>query len=183
MAFIEDHKAKFENLTLSLKLQNRNQLKREANGGNSILFAYPPEEEDLYFKKAKELFSEDQFKYIDLSRLLVRFIDLLSLKRIERKLKIYVSTPHKVFTSGDESFLNMIINEITDADARGLTPVLIRTGVLYGTGVENVNIMEHKTVMALSHPLIIFYPAKYENDNLYFLNFKPASKYRCTVIE
>ena len=43
--------------------------------------------------------------------------------------------------------------------------------------------MEDKTVMGMKQPLVLFYPAKLENENLYFLNFKLASKYRCTVIE
>jgi len=54
---------------------------------------------------------------------------------------------------------------------------------VFGTGIENVNIMEHKFVMSLQHPLVIFYPSKIENDNIYFLNFKPASKYRCTLVK
>jgi hypothetical protein len=60
---------------------------------------------------------------------------------------------------------------------------LIRTGCLYGTGIENVNIMEHKIITKLSHPLIIFYPSKIQSDNLLFLNFKQASKYRCALIK
>jgi hypothetical protein len=38
-------------------------------------------------------------------------------------------------------------------------------------------------VMALKHPLVIFYPSKIEDDNIFFLNFKPASKYRCTLVK
>jgi len=54
---------------------------------------------------------------------------------------------------------------------------------LYGTGIENVNIMEHKDVMQLKHPLVIFYPSKISEDNILFLNFRPASKYRCTLVK
>jgi len=61
--------------------------------------------------------------------------------------------------------------------------MLVRTGALYGTGIENVNIMEHATVMSLDQPLVFFYPSTLENDNLLFLNFKLASKYRCTLIK
>jgi hypothetical protein len=68
-------------------------------------------------------------------------------------------------------------------NSKNMTPILIRSGVLYGTGIENLNLMEDKTVMGLDNPLVLFYPAKLENDNLYFLNFKLASKYRCTVIK
>ena len=55
MSYIAEHKAKFDNLVVSLELKNREQLKRKANGGNSIVFTYPPDEEMLYIEKAKEL--------------------------------------------------------------------------------------------------------------------------------
>ena len=77
----------------------------------------------------------------------------------------------------------MIINEIEKACQSDKIPFLIRTGCLFGTGIENVNIMENKKVMNLPHPLVIFYPSKIENDNIYFLNFKLASKYRCMLVK
>jgi hypothetical protein len=94
-------------------------------------------------------------------------------------------TPHIVFHSDDSEvdLFDLIIGEIERACQNGKIPFLIRTGCLYGTGIENVNIMEHKTVMALSHPLVIFYPSRIEGDSIYFLNFKPASKYRCTLVK
>jgi hypothetical protein len=30
---------------------------------------------------------------------------------------------------------------------------------------------------------VIFYPSKIDNGNIYFLNFKPASKYRCMLVK
>ena len=42
MAYTDEHKAKFENLMVALDISNRTQLKREANGGNTILFTYQP---------------------------------------------------------------------------------------------------------------------------------------------
>jgi hypothetical protein len=77
----------------------------------------------------------------------------------------------------------MIISQIEEACLDDKIPFLIRTGCLFGTGIDNVNIMEHKMVMALKHPLVIFYPSKIEDDNIFFLNFKPASKYRCTLVK
>ena len=92
----------------------------------------------------------------------------------------------QVFKSDDGEdidFFDSIMNAIQKAFDAGKTPFLTRTGILYGTGIENVNIMEHKVVMTCNQPLVIFYPARIEKDNLYFLNFKPASKYRCTLID
>ena len=185
MGYLDEHRAKFQNLANSLENKQRVQLKREANGGNSILFAYNPKEETLYLEKAKQELDDSKFKIIDVSKLLVKFIDLDGWTEFESYYKEFSDTPHVIFKSEDEEqdLMDIIIEEIKLADENNLIPVLIRTGALYGTGIENVNIMEHKEVMNLSNPLVLFYPAKVEDDNLYFLNFKPASRYRCTVIE
>lgn len=185
MAYSDEHKAKFDNLRVSLELQNRDQLRRKANGGNSILFTYNPDEEMLYIKKAKEMLPAENHKFIDIAQLLVKFIDMDGWDDFQQYYKDFSVTPHVVFKSTDEAIdlMDLIIREIEEADDAGLISVLVRTGALYGTGIENVNIMEHSSVMTLKQPLVIFYPAKLENDNLFFLNFKPASKYRCTVIE
>jgi hypothetical protein len=185
MPYLEDHKAKFDNLRVSLDAQNRDQLKRKANGGNTILFTYPPEEEQLYIDKIKTDYSDGTFVFIDVSKLLVQFIDLDGWNDFSEYYKDFKDTPHLVFKSDDESedLMDLIIKAIVEADEKGQAAVLIRTGALFGTGIDNVNIMEHKSVMNLKHPLIIMYPSKLESDNLYFLNFKLASKYRCTVIE
>jgi hypothetical protein len=182
MAFLDEHKAKFDNLRVSLETQNRDQLRRKANGGNSILFSYPPSEEEEYLEHARNVLPDSEFRFIDVATLFVEFIEKLGLEKVENRYKIYRATPHKVFSSGETGLADLIVQKISEADQEGYIPVLIRTGVLHGTGIENVNIMEHKGIMKLKNPLIIFYPAKAENGNLYFLNFKPASKYRCTVI-
>lgn len=185
MAYLEDHKAKFENLRVSLELKNRDQLRRKANGGNTIIFTYPPEEEVLYVEKFDELNCDNLFCFVDVAKLLVKFIDSDGWTDFQSYYNDFKDTPHLIFNSDDQStdLMDLIISSINDADQKGKIPVLIRTGALYGTGIENVNIMEHKTVMGLNNPLVILYPSKIENENLYFLNFKLASKYRCTVIE
>lgn len=185
MPYSEDHKEKFDNLRVTLDIKNREQLRRKANGGNTIIFTYPPEEEHLYIDKFKTDYNNGDVEFIDIAKLLVQFIDLDGWKGFSEYYKDFKDTPYLVFKSEDESedLMDLIINAIVEADKKGHMAVLMRTGALYGTGIENVNIMEHKSVMNLKHPLVILYPSKLENDYLYFLNFKPASKYRCTVIE
>ena len=185
MAYFEDHKHKFDNLIVALNYSNRDQLRREANGGNSIIFTYPPVEEEVYIKKGKEILSSDEHQFIDISKILVSFIDNDGWEGFESYYNDFSDTPHLIFNSEDEEkdFMDLIITKISEAEQNNKTPILIRTGTLYGTGIENVNIMEHKVVMTLKHPLVIFYPSKIKNENLYFLNFKLASKYRCTVID
>ena len=38
MSFLDENKAKFDNLKVSLEVQQRDHLRRKANGGNSIVF-------------------------------------------------------------------------------------------------------------------------------------------------
>lgn len=182
MPYIADHKQKFSDLDFNIK--NQDQLRRQANGGNSILFSYPPDEETLYIKKAQELYA-DRAEFIDISKLFVHFIDEDGWESFAEYYNDFKNTPHVVFRSDDPTIdlFDLIISAINDACDQDKIPFLIRTGCLYGTGIENVNIMEHKDVMNLRHPLVIFYPARISEDNIYFLNFKSASKYRCTLVK
>jgi hypothetical protein len=182
MSYITDHHQKFSDLRSHIEHQD--QLRRQANGGNSILFSYPPDEEQQYIKKAEGLYS-DKAIFIDVSKLLVQFIDEDGWEPFKEYYNDFKSTPHKIFRSDDPSIdlFDLIISEIVKACQNDKIPFLIRTGCLYGTGIENVNIMENKAVMNLPHPLVIFYPSKIENDNIYFLNFKLASKYRCMLVK
>jgi len=182
MPYITDHQQKFADL--KFHIEHQDQLRRQANGGNSILFSYPPAEDHLYIKKAEELYT-DRAVFIDISRLLIRFIDGDGWDSFREYYTDFINTPHLIFHSDDPSpdLFDLILEEIEKASHKDKLPFLVRTGCLFGTGIENVNIMEHKAVMTLQHPLVIFYPSKTEADNIYFLNFKPASKYRCLLVK
>ena len=182
MSYITDHQQKFADL--KFHIENQDQLRRKSNGGNSILFSYTPNEEHLYIEKAKELYT-DKTAFIDVSKLLVQFIDEDGWESFSKYYNDFINTPHLVFHSNDPELdlFKLIIGEIKIACQNDKIPFLIRTGCLFATGIENVNIMEHKSVMNLPHPLVIFYPSKIEDGNIYFLNFKPASKYRCTLVK
>ncbi len=181
MSFTTEHKQKFEDLLFQIKNQDRLQL--QANGGNSILFSYPPEEESKYLEHALELFGEEAF-FIDVSKLLVDFIAKDGWDAFQSYYESMSSTPHIVFKSDDPEadLFDMIIREISKAFAGDKIPILIRIGALYGTGIENLSIMEHPEVMKSAHPLVIFYPSRIKDDALLFLNFKQASKYRCVLV-
>jgi len=182
MSFSTDNRQKFEDL--EFHLNNRDALRRKANGGNSVLFSYTPDEENEYIAKAKELYA-DKAVFIDISKIFVDFIDADGWDDFKEYYKDYQNTPNVVFKSEDPEpdLFKLIISAIERVSASDKIPMLIRTGVLFGTGIENVNIMEYSSVMTLSHSLVFFYPSKIEDDNLLFLNFKPASKYRCTLIK
>jgi hypothetical protein len=182
MPFTDENLQKFEDL--QAQLRNVDQLRRQANGGNSIIFSYPPHEESLYIEKACEVFPQGA-AFIDISRLFVDYIDSIGWEEFKNYYQGLQPTPHTLFKSDDENtdLFDMIIKEISDAVEKKLLPILIRTGCLHGTGIKNLNIMEHRTVMNHPKPLVIFYPSRIEESNLYFLNFEPASKYRGILVK
>lgn len=182
MSFLTDHKQKFDDLRAALHEDNRTQLRRSANGGNTVLFVYPPAEEEEYIAKAKGLYPDGHF--IDIAELFVRSIDSVGIDDFKQFYKDHITTPDVVFTNEDPNCLfSLIINEICSASHDGKTTFLIHTGTLEGTGIENVNIMEHKSVMSQGIPLVIYYPSTYRNEELLFLNHKSASKYRCKLVK
>lgn len=183
MSYQLEHKQKFDDL--DYRLNNLDELRRIANGGNSILFTYPPEDEQLYIEKAIEIYA-DKAKFINIAKLLVSYIDQDGIEEFENLYRDFINTPHELFRSINDpvvDLFDMIISEIKEAFEENKIPVLIRTGSLFGTGIENNNIMEHKDIMNNQIPLVVFYPSKIENDTIYFLNFKIANKYRCTVVK
>ena len=181
MSFQTAHKRKFDDLKCALHTDFRIQLKREANGGNTILLAFPPAQEGRYIAKAEELYVDACF--IDISRLFVQYIDSVGYDAFEEFYRAYQTTPDQVFKNDDDDNLFIrIIDAIKAAAASDRIPFIIRTGALHGTGIVNQHIMDDNHVLRLKQPLVFFYPAELENDTLLFLNFKPASKYRCKLI-
>ncbi|MGR5538039.1 hypothetical protein ACPV5V_05065 [Vibrio campbellii] len=182
MPYMSEHKQKFSDLDFNIN--NQDQLRRKANGGNSIIFSYQPCEEHLYLEKAREIY-RDKAEFIDVSELLVKFIDVDGWEAFSEYYQDFSNTPHVVFKSDDPEMdlFDLIISAIKKASDSDKIPFLIRSGCLYGTGIENVNIMEQRDIMNLKHPLVLFYPSKIEDENIYFLNFKPASKYRCILVK
>jgi hypothetical protein len=116
---------------------------------------------------------------------LVSFIDKDGWDVFAEYYKDFLNTPYVVFRSDDPEtdLFDLIIMAINQACENDKIPFLVRTGSLFGTGIENNNIMENKDVLKLKHPLVIFYPSKYIENNIFFLNFKTASKYRCTLVK
>lgn len=185
MAYLDEHKAKFENLKVALDIKNRTQLKRDANGGYTILFTYPPIEEHLYLNKLINELDSSVFSFIDISKLFVEYIEE---DGIEEFIKVYESlspNSYKLFFDNNDPQIDLfdkVINKIVEISNKGLIPILVRTGIFYGTGIENINLTQNKTINELNNPLVIFYPGEINGNHHHFLNAKQASKYRCTVI-
>ena len=156
-------------------------LSSEANGGRSILFVYPPVDEEKYIEEAKQRYTNG-YEFIDLRQLFVEFVDSKGLDKFKRQFKnmgteVFVS---QNYTEG--TFYSFLMKRIVDSAKKGVSPILIHTGVIYKMGFSNQNIMEDPDVMKFQKPLVFFYPAVTRNETIYFLNLQPASKYRCVVI-
>lgn len=178
--YIQEHNRLFGDLTAALG-RDLAHLSSEANGGRSILFVYPPVDEEKYIEEAKRRFTEG-YEFIDLRQLFVEFIDSKGLDKFHRQFKnmgteVFVS---QNYTEG--TFYSFLMKRIVDSAAKGVSPILIHTGVIYKMGFSNQNIMEDPDVMKFQKPLVFFYPAVTRNETIYFLDLQPASKYRCVVI-
>lgn len=175
------HLRMFEELKHALNMEMP-KLALEANGGRSILFVYPPIDDEAYIAEAKDRFS-DNCEFIDLRSLMIEFINDMGFEEFQR-LKSEIG--NEIFASNNYSegtFYALIIKRITEAMDAGKVPVLVHTGTIYGLGFSNNNIMEEKVVLNSKIPLVVFYPATVENGTIMFLGKQNASKYRCIVIQ
>jgi len=183
MSSPKDINQKFKELSFLLKNRDRQSIKMEAHGGCSILLVYPPREEKKYLERVKESYPNAYF--IDVAREFVEYIDSIGSEKFIEIYQEYSSEPEKLFKSelNENDLYKRLLKEIEKAGTAKKIPILIRTGALYGTGIENISIMDSKEVQKLPIPLVMMYPATLSEDNkLKFLNFKLASDYRATVI-
>lgn len=153
-----------------------------SQGVNALLMVYPPNEEKKYLERVREEYSSEYI--IDLSELFLKFIDIYGLEDFKEMYKNFRST--SVFiddSSTEEDLLDLILYEIEEAISQNKTPVIIRTGILYGTGIRNNDILESNVVKKCKQPLLIFYPGEVsedlsDNERIYFLGVVKASDYR-----
>lgn len=163
----------------------RSEIRLNANGGNSILVLCPPLEEDSYIDTFHSMLEDAYFQIIDLNELLITFLNK-NRAEIEELFELLSGSIPQIFKSSededDTDFFSFIMQTIKSSIDKKKVPVLIRTGTLFGSGIDNIHLMEHQSVMRAALPLIILYPATQENDNILFLSTRPASKYRCMIL-
>lgn len=163
--------------------KSRESFRMDAHGGNTIIFTYPPKDEKEYLARIKKDYPDAYF--IDIASLFIKFIDSIGYDDFIEAYSQYSTEPEKLFKSSSDpdDFYNMIIKELVNAKDMNKMAIIIRTGVLYGTGIENINIMEEKAVYEMKNPLVIMYPAELSDDNkLKFLNCRVSSGYRAIII-
>ena len=180
--------SKFNELRQAIKTDRGKAI--TSQGVNAFLLVYPPEEEDTYLERAKKDFASEYI--IDLSELFVELIDEWGFDNFKEAYKNYRSTLSAIFSnesSENPDLMNLIRREVKKARDNEQKPVLIRTGILYGTDIRNKVILEDDIIKELTtkRPLIIFYPGKVEKDmnekeRVWFLGVQKASDYRGQLI-
>jgi hypothetical protein len=161
-------------------------IRLNANGGNSILIVCEPISENEYIGVIKKTMDANKYQLIDLNDLLCEFVSA-NKPNLDDSFDLLKSSVPQIFKAptGEEGhdLFGMILNAISGSLEAGKIPVLLHCGALYGTGIDNSNILENEKIMRASLPLIILYPATREKDKLMFLGSRSASKYRCMIIE
>lgn len=159
-----------------------------SQGVNAFLLVYPPEEEPAYLERAQKDYAGEYF--IDLSELFVELVDEYGLDTFLNAYKEFRSTPSDFFAdenSANLDFMDLIKREIAKARDNDKLPIMIRTGILHGTGIRNKPILEDDIIKTLKKPLVIFYPGEVKKDinekeRVWFLGVLKASDYRGQLI-
>lgn len=158
------------------------QLKLDANGGNSILFVYPNEEDTLYIAEAKRRFREKAI-FVDVAQTLTEYQEEIGIE-LFKELEEELGTEVYYRKGAKDTFFEYLVERISMAAKQGLPVFLIGTAAIANKGFSNINIMEHPVVKAANQPLVYFYPSVQDGDKIYFLGDRNhiASKYRCRVV-
>ncbi|MGA1871788.1 MAG: hypothetical protein ACMUJM_24950 [bacterium] len=161
-------------------------IRLNANGGNSILLVCEPHREQEYIHIIKTLMDPDKYELIDLNAILCDFVTT-NRHNLDESFELLKGSIPQIFMlpAGEQGadFFGLILQAIERSLNTDKIPVLLRTGTLYGSGIDNIHIMENEIIMKASLPLIILYPAVRDKDKLMFLGSRPASNYRCVIIE
>ena len=163
----------------------RSEIRLNANGGNSILLVCPPEVEFQFIGKLIELMPQETYQIIDINEMLISFVED-NQADIDEMFDLLRGSVHQIFKAPEgettPDLFRHLLFAIEQTYNKQKIPVLIHSGALYGSGIDNIHLMENELVMNSKMPLIILYPATQECDQLMFLNSRPASKYRCMII-
>jgi hypothetical protein len=164
----------------------RSEIRLNANGGNSILIVCEPVREPEYIETLKNNLGSDEYELIDVAQVLIEFVSHQK-EKLSQLFELLQSSVQEIFKAPEdeesEDLFKIILGRVRKSYKAGKVPVLLSTGALYGTGIDNIHIMENELIMKASMPLIVLYPATKQGDTLLFLGKRPASKYRCMIID
>lgn len=168
-----------------IEADKHSEIRLNANGGNSILIVCTPLDEAKFIRSLGQSLDETKFEIIDLNDLMISFVGE-NKQMLENLFDLLQGSVNQIFKApADEErddFFKKIIVAVSSCFSNSKIPILINTGVLYGAGIDSIQIMEHELIRNASRPLILLYPATNEGDSLKFLGKRPASKYRCMIV-
>ena len=128
----------------------RSDIRLKANGGNSILIVCEPNREMEYIQAIKKLMTDESYQIIDLNNLLNEFVES-NMGELEESFSLLKSSVNQIFKTptGEQGsdFFSLILQSVAMSLNGNKIPVLIHTGTLYGSDIENVHIMESELVM------------------------------------
>ena len=169
-----------------VEADQRSEIRLNANGGNSILILCEPKSELEYISSIVTLMTSEIYEIINLNDVLNNYVES-NQEELANSFELLKGSLQQIFKAptGEDGhdLFSLIINRISSSISGHKIPVLIHSGALLGSGIENIQIMEHPLIMKASLPLIILYPATKDKDTILFLGQRPASKYRCMIVE
>lgn len=179
---------KFENLKIYLDDSMRTHVTMSAQGGNSILFTYPPNEEKEYLSELKKRYPHAC--YIDIGEMFVEYIDKIGIDDFIDFYKEHESDGEVFVSESDDegTFYALVMERIDKSSEKSDFIFVIRTGSLYGTNLSNNKFLENEIIKKLKKPIVVMYPSTMDNSDLHnqklkFLGFAPASMYRSFLID
>lgn len=163
----------------------RSEIRLNANGGNSILVVCSPEMEYVFIEKLISSMPDDKYELIDVNQILISFVETHK-EELPEMFDILRGSVNQIFKAPEgettPDLFKHLLGSIEQSFNDNKIPVLYHTGALYGSGIDNIHLMENNLIMKSKLPLIIIYPATQEGEQIMFLNSRPASKYRCMII-
>ena len=156
--FKMEHNRLFDNLENAVK-NDLASIAVEANGGRSILFVYPFEDDDKYIDEAKRRLDVNRFTFVDVRTTLNDYINHIGKETFDEMLENFGKEVYRSENSPKGTFFAFLMERISAVIADDKMPMLVHTGALYDLEVQNIHIMEDERVMYGKRPLIVFYPA------------------------
>jgi hypothetical protein len=124
----------------------RSEIRLNANGGNSILLVCPPDQELIYATHIKSMLDKEIYDVIDLNDILINYVQT-NTEEIGELFELLKGSIHQIFKSpGNEiesDFFSQIITRIKGSFDENKIPVILHSGALYGSGIDNIHLIEH----------------------------------------
>ena len=181
-SFQFDHNRLFDNLENALK-NDLASIQVAANGGRSLLFVYPCDDDDEYIAEGKRRLSPDQYCFIDIRETFAEYVSEIGEDNFKEMVANFGKEVYRSENSPEGTFFAYLMDRISEVLNNDKSPVLVHTGTLYDMEFSNIHIMEDPRVLRAKRPLVVFYPATVEGEAIKFLGRVTASHYRCIVIK